>query len=163
MNAAQSPAPSAGPSLLVTGGTGLLGSYLVRDLLQAGRSLALLVRRDRKRSAAARVEALVRHWEDVLDAALPRPGVLEGDLSQPFCGLSEEDRHWVHWNCSELLNNAARRLLNLASTTTLAELDAYGAAFQRDLAQSKTGDRTVTRMTSDGVQRHLIVSTSACR
>lgn len=107
MNAAQSPAPSAGPSLLVTGGTGLLGSYIVRDLLLAGRSLALLVRPDRKWSAAARVEALVRHWEAALDTALPRPVVLEGNLAQPFCGLSEKDRHWIHWNCSALLNNAA--------------------------------------------------------
>lgn len=107
MNAAAPPASSAGPFLLLTGGTGLLGSYLVRDLLLAGRSLALLVRRDRKRSAAARVEALVRHWEDALDTALPRPVVLEGNLAQPLCGLSDKDRHWVHWNCSELLNNAA--------------------------------------------------------
>lgn len=95
------------PFLAITGGTGLLGSYLVRDLLLAGRSLALIVRRDRKKSAATRVEALVRHWEDALDTALPRPVVLEGDLAQPLCGLSEEDRHWMHWNCSELLNNAA--------------------------------------------------------
>jgi thioester reductase-like protein len=93
--------------LAITGGTGLLGSYLVRDLLLAGRHLALIVRRDRKKSAATRVEALVRRWEEALDTALPRPVVLEGDLAQPLCGLSEEDRHWMHWNCSELLNNAA--------------------------------------------------------
>ena len=42
--------PSAPDHLLLTGGTGLLGSYLVRDLLLAGRPLALVVRRDRKRS-----------------------------------------------------------------------------------------------------------------
>ena len=95
------------PFLAITGGTGLLGSYLVRDLLLAGRNLALIVRRDRKTSAATRVEALVRRWEDSLDTALPRPVVLEGDLAEPLCGLSEEDRHWMHWNCSELLNNAA--------------------------------------------------------
>ena len=107
MNAALSPSTSAGSFLLVTGGTGLLGSYLVRDLLRAGRSLALIVRRDRKRSAAARVDRLIRHWEQPLEAALPRPVVLEGDLTQPLCGLSKKDRHWIHWNCSELLNNAA--------------------------------------------------------
>lgn len=60
----------------------------------------------------------------------------------------------------ELLNNAARRLLNLAAATTLPALIDYGAAFQRDLAQSRTGERTVTRITTDGVQRHLIVSTT---
>ena len=93
--------------LAVTGGTGLLGSYLVRDLLLAGRNLALIVRRDRKRSASTRVEALIRHWEETLGMSLPRPVVIEGDLSMPLCGISEEDRHWMHWNCSDLLNNAA--------------------------------------------------------
>ena len=93
--------------LLMTGSTGLLGSYLVRDLLLAGRNLALIVRRDRKRSAASRVESLLRHWEESLGRILPRPVVLEGDLNQPLCGLGEEDRHWIHWNCGELLNNAA--------------------------------------------------------
>lgn len=60
----------------------------------------------------------------------------------------------------ELLNNAARRLLNTSAATTLAQLDAYGAGFQRDLTQCKAGERVVTRMTHDGVQRHLIVSTT---
>jgi thioester reductase-like protein len=108
MNAAE-PHESADTTrfLAITGGTGLLGSYLVRDLLLAGRHLALIVRRDRKKSAATRVDALVRHWEEALDTSLPRPVVLEGDLAKPLCGLSEEDRHWMHWNCSELLNNAA--------------------------------------------------------
>lgn len=99
--------PSAPDHLLLTGSTGLLGSYLVRDLLLAGRRLALIVRRDRKRSAASRVEAVVQQWEDALGMSLPRPVVFEGDLNSPLCGLSEDDRHWIHWNCGELLNNAA--------------------------------------------------------
>jgi thioester reductase-like protein len=99
--------PSAPDHLLLTGGTGLLGSYLVRDLLLAGRPLALVVRRDRKRSATSRVEAIVQQWEDSLGRSLPRPVVFEGDLNEPLCGLGEEERHWIHWNCGELLNNAA--------------------------------------------------------
>jgi thioester reductase-like protein len=94
-------------SILLTGGTGLLGSYLVRDLLLAGRSLALIVRRDRKRSPESRVDAVVRQWEDATDTELPRPVVLAGDLTEPLCGLDEESRAWVRWNCSTLLNNAA--------------------------------------------------------
>lgn len=107
MNAAAHRRSPTAPFLAITGGTGLLGSYLVRDLLLAGRNVALVVRRDRKRSAAGRVETLVRRWEEALDTSLPRPVVLEGDLARPGCGLSDEDRHWMHWNCSELLNNAA--------------------------------------------------------
>lgn len=58
----------------------------------------------------------------------------------------------------ELLNNAARRLFNLAGETTTDALVAHGADFQRDLVQARPGQRTVTRMTADGVARHLIVS-----
>ena len=60
----------------------------------------------------------------------------------------------------ELLNNAARRLLNLSSRTTLASLAAYGPAFQRDVAQSEPGDRTLTRTELDGLERHLVLTTT---
>jgi two-component system nitrogen regulation sensor histidine kinase NtrY len=60
----------------------------------------------------------------------------------------------------ELLNSAARRLLNASTSMTTAALDAYGAVFQRDVAQSKSGERTLTRMTSDGVQRQLVLSST---
>ncbi len=99
---------SASPkSLLVTGATGLLGAYLVRDLLLDGRNLAVVVRRSRKQTAAARVEAIVVHWEETLGKRLPRPVVLEGDLTQPLCGLDPAARRWVGEHCDELLNNAA--------------------------------------------------------
>src|SRR5690349_14172529 len=60
----------------------------------------------------------------------------------------------------DLLNNAARRLLNAAATTTVPALIAYGASFQRDVAQTKPGDRTLTRIELDGVQRNLVLSTT---
>jgi len=99
---------SAAPqSLLLTGATGLLGSYLIRDLLLDGRNLAVIVRRSRKQSAADRVEAVVVHWEETLGKRLPRPVVLEGDLTQPLCGLDTDARQWVASHCDEVLNNAA--------------------------------------------------------
>jgi nitrogen fixation/metabolism regulation signal transduction histidine kinase len=60
----------------------------------------------------------------------------------------------------ELLNNAARRLLNASAATSMERLIEYGAAFQRDVAQSRAGERMVTRIELDGVQRHLILSTT---
>jgi two-component system, NtrC family, nitrogen regulation sensor histidine kinase NtrY len=60
----------------------------------------------------------------------------------------------------ELLNSAARRLLNAAGKSNIDALDAYGAAFQRDLAQSRAGGRALTRATIDGVDRHLVLSTT---
>jgi thioester reductase-like protein len=94
-------------TLFLTGATGLLGSYVVRDLLLQGRELALLVRRDRKRPAAERVEGMVRAWETELGRPLPRPTVLEGDLSRPLCGLDARAVAWLGDHCDEVLHNAA--------------------------------------------------------
>ena len=93
--------------LLLTGSTGLLGSYLLRDLLLAETPLAVLVRRNRRHSAKARIADLVAGWERALGRRLPRPVVLEGDLTQPGCGLVDEDRAWLTRHCDHLLNNAA--------------------------------------------------------
>jgi nitrogen fixation/metabolism regulation signal transduction histidine kinase len=60
----------------------------------------------------------------------------------------------------ELLNNAARRLLDASGPMRVDELVRYGAAFQRDVAQSASGHRSVTRTELDGVQRHLVLSTT---
>ena len=93
--------------LLLTGGTGLLGNYLVRDMLKAGAELALLVRSSRKEPAAARVESLMRHWENEDGRVYPRPHVLAGDLTQDALGLDASDRRWVARNCDAVMHNAA--------------------------------------------------------
>jgi nucleoside-diphosphate-sugar epimerase len=93
--------------ILLTGATGLLGTYLVRDLTRAGAQLAVLVRRTRFLSAQHRVEALVAHWEKRSDCALPRPVVLEGDLRDDSLGLDDAARAWVAENCTALMHNAA--------------------------------------------------------
>ena len=93
--------------LLLTGSTGLLGSYLVRDLLLDGQPLALLVRGSRRESPQARIEQIVTRWEVELGKRLPRPRVFAGDLSSPLCGLGGADVSWIARNCSDLLHNAA--------------------------------------------------------
>ncbi|MCA9067723.1 MAG: SDR family oxidoreductase, partial [Planctomycetaceae bacterium] len=93
--------------VFLTGGTGLLGSYLIRDLLRSGRKIAVLVRGNRFESAVSRVENLVARWEKHAGHALPRPVVLEGNLSQPGLGLSPDANKWVAENCESVLHNAA--------------------------------------------------------
>jgi thioester reductase-like protein len=93
--------------LLLTGATGLLGSYLLRDLLLNDTPLAVLARRSRRANAAERIELLLTDWERALGRRLPRPVVLEGDLTQPGCGLNRDDRAWLQSHCDRLLNNAA--------------------------------------------------------
>ena len=63
--------------LLLTGATGLVGQYLLRDFLLEGTPLAVLIRSKGKRSAHERLEQILGHWEDDLGRRLPRPVCLD--------------------------------------------------------------------------------------
>lgn len=93
--------------LLLTGVTGLLGRYLVKDLLLAKVPLAVLVRRTRKATARQRVESLMAYWDEILGQKMPRPVVLEGDITEPDLGLDAAGLRWIAENCTSVLHNAA--------------------------------------------------------
>jgi thioester reductase-like protein len=104
---------------LLTGGTGLLGSYLLRDFLLAGHRMAVLVRPTQTQSGPQRVDASLAHWETsygpvganhqspVPTPPLPRPVVLEGDLCRPDMGLTASDLRWIAGHCRAVIHNAA--------------------------------------------------------
>ncbi len=92
---------------LLTGSTGLLGRYLLRDLLLAGRRVAVLARPARQETARRRVEAVMSDWEGAGGRALPRPVVLEGDLCRASLGLSDAGRRWVADHCRAVVHSAA--------------------------------------------------------
>lgn len=92
---------------LLTGATGLVGRYLVRDLLLNDHPLAVVVRPSRRCSPQLRVEELLQHWERELGRTLPRPVVLSGDICEPGFGLSEADTSWVREHCSRMIHSAA--------------------------------------------------------
>ena len=91
----------------LTGATGLLGNYLLRDLLRADRPVAVLVRANRKLTARQRIENLLAQWDAEGDRPLPRPVVLEGDITQPDLGLDACDLRWVSEYCTAIIHNAA--------------------------------------------------------
>jgi thioester reductase-like protein len=92
---------------LLTGGTGLLGRYLMRDLTLADVPLAVVVRRERRASAVQRVETVMARWEQELGKTLLRPVVLEGDLCEPNLGLDAGTRTWVAQHCRSVVHSAA--------------------------------------------------------
>lgn len=92
---------------LLTGATGLLGSYLLRDALRAGRRMAVIARSSRGESAHARIETILARWEQADGRTLPRPVVLEGDLVAENLGLDETALRWVARHCGSVLHNAA--------------------------------------------------------
>src|SRR5437879_5012320 len=93
--------------LLLTGSTGLVGQYLLRDLLLQGVPVAVLIRAAGQESAPDRLEQVMTHWESDLGRELPRPVCLEGDITLPVLGLTAEAQRWVGKHCGTVLHNAA--------------------------------------------------------
>ncbi len=95
------------PYYLLTGATGLLGNYLLRDLLRADLPVAVLVRPSRRQTARQRIELLLAKWDEEQGSPLPRPVVLEGDITQEDLGLDANDMRWAAEYCTAIINNAA--------------------------------------------------------
>ncbi len=69
--------------------------------------MAVLARPSKSESARQRVENLLRHWELSLETTLPRPVVLEGDLSEIDLGLDNRTLSWIGRHCTSIFHNAA--------------------------------------------------------
>jgi thioester reductase-like protein len=136
-------------SILLTGATGFLGRYLLRELLASGRSVAVLARDGRGRRAAERVDELVAFGSESLGRRLPRPIVLSGDLALPGLGLGAAELGWMARHCRSVVHGAAcialretpdgepwktnvdgtQRLLDVCRRTGLSELHHVSTAF----------------------------------
>ena len=91
---------------LLTGATGLLGQYLLRDLLLAGHQLTVVIRPTRMNSVEDRLDRLLKHWQPTC-SGLTRPTVIAGDITAEKLVLSSSDQTWVARHCSAILHNAA--------------------------------------------------------
>jgi thioester reductase-like protein len=134
--------------VLLTGATGLLGRYLLRDLLLR-RKVYVLVRDSPSRNARQRIDELVAFWSEQSGIRLPSPVVLVGDLTARGLGLTAADRTCLSRSCRSLLHAGARvglgrtrdgepwqtnvegvrRLLQLAATCGLDEFHHVSTAF----------------------------------
>jgi thioester reductase-like protein len=148
--------------VFLTGATGFLGRFLLRDLLHAGNRVAVLVRDNATADAEERVRELIDFGTRTLHTRLPRPTVLCGDLREPGLGLTAADHVWLSRNCRRVLHAAASvsfrptpggepRATNLDGTRRLLELCA--ALGIRDLHHVSTafvcGERVGPVLESD--------------
>ncbi len=92
---------------LLTGGTGLVGRYLLRDLLTADAPVAVLIRSRKDQSAEERLDQVLLDWESQLRKPLPRPVCLEGDLNKPGLGLDSGQEIWIQQNVNSVIHNGA--------------------------------------------------------
>ncbi|MDA0658109.1 MAG: SDR family oxidoreductase [Planctomycetota bacterium] len=93
--------------LLLTGATGLVGTYLLRDLQLAGHRVAVLVRPTKRLSAARRIEHLLAQWEIRGCYGLPFPHMIEGDINLPGLGISNSNKRWLREQCRSVVHSAA--------------------------------------------------------
>ena len=93
--------------LFLTGGSGLLGTQLLARLLLRGHRVGVFVRPTSSASGAERIDAILTEQEDRLGTTLPRPVVLEGELTAPRCGLSDADASWMRRSCRGVVHSAA--------------------------------------------------------
>lgn len=119
--------------VLLTGATGFLGRYLLRDLLTAGRRVAVLARPSRSRTAAERVAALVEWCQQSAGRRLSRPTILTGELSLPHLGLEAAEERWVGKNCRQIIHAAARTALRGSSDGEPARSNVEGTQRLLDL------------------------------
>jgi nucleoside-diphosphate-sugar epimerase len=136
-------------SIFLTGATGFLGRYLLRELLAAGHRVTVLARDARGQPARERVDEMVAFSSESLGRRLPRPTVVAGDLALAGLGLEQVDRGWLARNCRAVVHSAAcvalrptldgepwktnvegtRRLLEICRRTGLTELQHVSTAF----------------------------------
>jgi thioester reductase-like protein len=95
------------PYWLLTGATGLVGQYLLKDMLLAGLPVAVLVRPNRAATAVSRIESILQRWEGIQGSALPRPVILDGDVNSPGLGLSAAQTRWIRQRVGHVLHSAA--------------------------------------------------------
>jgi thioester reductase-like protein len=79
----------------------------LRELLAAGRPVAVLVRDARGRSAHERVGDVISFGRNSLGRDLPRPVTVRGDLSLSDLGIDRAGRAWLTRHCRTVLHSAA--------------------------------------------------------
>jgi thioester reductase-like protein len=97
---------TARDGILLTGATGQLGRYLLRELLAWGHSVAVLVRAEHG-TAVERVRELHADISESLGRRLPLPTVVSGDLRTSGLGLGAAETNWLSQKCQSVVHAAA--------------------------------------------------------
>lgn len=90
---------------LLTGSTGLVGRFVLAELLRTGASVATLVRPNAFGSATQRIEEAIAPFEQ--DQQLGRPRVIAFDMGRDGLGISTEDCQWLRGQRLAVIHSAA--------------------------------------------------------
>lgn len=93
--------------VLLTGATGQVGRYLLKELLSRRRKVAVLVRRRNGKDPQLRFADVLNEFSGSVPESSFEPICLEGDTSRNGYGLGESELAWVRQHCGMLLHCAA--------------------------------------------------------
>jgi thioester reductase-like protein len=90
---------------LLTGATGLVGSFLMRDMLARREPLAVLVRNGIQGNEW--VQRFLQWCESTRGDSIGRPMLFVGDINRSQLGLDATQRRWIASNCRRVFHSAA--------------------------------------------------------
>jgi long-chain acyl-CoA synthetase len=118
--------------VFLTGTTGLIGSYLLRILLQNNCKVYALARSRDSKNAGERVVEALRFWDEgVLSSKHGNLVILEGDITQKNLGLGNHDIDLLKSEIEEIFHSAASTQFNLP----LDEVRRYNVRGTRNLLE----------------------------
>ncbi|MFH2138348.1 MAG: SDR family oxidoreductase [Candidatus Omnitrophota bacterium] len=121
-------------TIFLTGATGLVGSYLLKILLQNGHKVFCLSRCKKDKTARQRVEDVLNFWDEtVLAEYKDKLVVLEGDITLENLGLDEQTRDILKNEVVQIFHSAAVTEFNL-SFKDLYDVNVGGTKRVLDLA-----------------------------
>lgn len=97
-------------TILLTGATGLLGSYILKILLENGHKVYALARSKGNKDAKKRVDDGLKFWgESILETKLDNLKILEGDITKVNLGLND--------NINTILRDEIEEVFHCAAVT----------------------------------------------
>jgi nucleoside-diphosphate-sugar epimerase len=119
--------------ILITGGTGFLGSHLAAWLLESGYRIVMVARPSREASAAERVRSIM-DWHGVSERALRRLRVVQGDLLDPALGLDSEERRRLREETDEIIHCASDTSFAERKRARIEKINLLGSERMLDIA-----------------------------
>lgn len=116
-------------TILITGATGFLGSYITRELFKAGFHLKLLVRNTTNILTKERISEVFPSFaaaESASDILPDRVEILDGNISDERLGLNERDYLRLSNTVDEVFHCAAATKFNNRSDSTLRHTNVHG-------------------------------------